>query len=183
MKRSLIAAVVAACSLSASLAQATVISTAYTSLGGNAWMADFSILNDGSPAAFAGFTIDLPSATNLVLLGSPGTWDSWVAQADTGLQDDASFDSSVFQAGDALAVGQSIGGFKVSFNYTAGAMPGAMPFITYDADYNTLSVGLTTVTAVPEPATTVLAALGLGVLGLRAAQGRRAQRDRSGVAA
>lgn len=183
MKRSLIAAAVAACSLSASLAQATVISTAYTSLGGDAWLADFNILNDGSPMAFAGFTVDLPSATNLVLLGSPATWDTWAAQADTGLQDDASLDSSVFLPADALAVGQSVGGFRVSFNYAAGMLPGAMPFIVYDADYTTLAMGMTTVTAVPEPATTLLAALGLGVLGLRTAQARRRQCQDGGVAA
>ncbi|MEF7616710.1 PEP-CTERM sorting domain-containing protein [Aquincola sp. MAHUQ-54] len=183
MKSSLIAAAAAALTLTASLAQATVINSAYTPLGNDAWLVDFTILNDGTPASFAGFTIDLPNATNLVLVASPSTWDSMVFQPDAGLADDGFFDSFVLDAANSLAAGQSLGGFKVSFTYTAGATPGALPFIINSENFTPLFAGTTTVTAVPEPATALMAAFGLGLLGLRAARTRTADRKTTEVTA
>ena len=166
MKISLNAVAAATLALTASLSQATVIDSVYTPLGGDSWMVDFTIANDGMPASFAGFSVDLPNATNLALVASPGTWDSLVFQQDAGLLDDGSLDSFVANPVNALAVGQSVGGFGVSFAYTAGATPGALPFMIYSDAFALLSVGTTTVTVVPEPAAVILAAFGLALVGL-----------------
>ena len=64
MRNQWIVAAVAALAFTASNSQATVINSAYTSLGANSWLVDFTITNDGNPASFAGFTIDFPNATN-----------------------------------------------------------------------------------------------------------------------
>ena len=67
MKIPLLVVAAAALALTAPSSQATVINSAYTPLGANSWLVDFTIINDGTPASFAGFTIDFPNATNLVL--------------------------------------------------------------------------------------------------------------------
>jgi hypothetical protein len=167
VKNPLIVAAAAALALTASLSQATVINSAYTPRGGDSWRVDFTVLNDGNPASFAGFTIDFPNATNLALLASPSTWDSAAFQRDPSLPDDAFLDSFVRNASNALAPGQSLGGFGVSFNYTAGAVPGALPFMVYNETFSPLFSGLTTVTAIPEPPMAFLTALGLAIVGLR----------------
>jgi hypothetical protein len=61
----------------------------------------------------------------------------------------------------------------VSFTYTPGGLPVALPFMVNDANFTPLFAGLTTVTAVPEPAAAVLAAIGLAVVGLRTARSGR----------
>ena len=167
MKIPLIVAAATALTLTAPISQATVIDSAYAPLGGNSWLVDFTVTNDGNPASFAGFSIDFPNATNLVLRASPSTWDSAVFQADANLPDDAFFDSFVKNASSTLSPGQSIGGFQVSFAYTAGATPGALPFMVYGETFAPLAAGLTTVPAIPEPPMVFLAALGLTFVGLR----------------
>jgi hypothetical protein len=170
VKIPLIAAAAAALTFTASFSQAAVINSAYTPLGANSWLVDFTVVNDGSPASFAGFTIDFPSASSLVLVASPATWDSQPFQPDANLPDDGFLDSFAISPASRLSAGQSVGGFQVSFTYTAGQVPGALPFMLYAEDYTPLFAGLTTVTAVPEPGAGILAALGLAVFGLRAAR-------------
>ena len=167
MKKLLLVAAVAGLGCTASLSQATVINSAYTPLGGDSWLVDFTVVNDGSPPSFAAFTIDFPDATNLVLRASPGTWDSAVFQPDASLPDDGFLDSFARSAANVLPVGQSIGGFQVSFSYIAGALPGALPFMVYNDSFMPLSAGNTMVTAIPEPPMVFLAALGLAAVGLR----------------
>ncbi len=163
------AGLLAALALAATTSQATVINSTYTRTGASSWLASFTVVNDGTPATFAGFTIDLPNATNLVLVASPSTWDSIVAQPDAALSDPGFFDSFAISASNWLAIGQSLGGFKVSFDYLAGTQPGALPFLVYNAAFTPLFGGATTVTAaVPEPATAgVLAVAGAGLLARR----------------
>ena len=163
----LIVAAAAALAFTAPLSQATVISSTYTPLGANSWLANFTIANDGTPARFAGFSIDFPNATNLVLVASPSTWDSAVFQQDPNLPDDGFLDSFVINASNTLTPGQSIGGFGVSFRYTAGPAPGALPFMVYSETFAPLFSGSTTVTAIPEPSIALLSLLGLGFVGVR----------------
>ena len=173
MKISLIAAAAAALALTAPISQATVINSAYTSLGANSWRVDFTVTNDGTPASFAGFTIDFPNATNLVLRASPATWDSAVFQPDANLPDDGFLDSFARASSNVLTPGQSLGGFAVSFAYAAGAVPGALPFMLYSENFTPVFAGMTTtVAAIPEPETLFLCALGLALVGARTARTR-----------
>jgi hypothetical protein len=159
-----------ALAFAAPLSQAAVVNSTYTSLGGNSWLAELSVMNDGTPASFAGFTVDFLNATNLVLLASPATWDSAVFQADPILADPGFFDTFAISSANYLTRGQSQGGFRVSFTYTGGT-PGAMPFTVNDANFAPLASGLTTtVAAIPEPSTVLLTAFGLAAIGWRAAR-------------
>lgn len=178
MKIPLMAAAAAALALTAPLSQATLISTAYKPIGTNTWLASFTITNDGTPASFAGFTIEFPDATNLALLASPSTWDSLVLQPDPSLPADGILDSFVINPANALAVGQSIGGFRVSFNYLAGATPGSLPFSINNSSFVPIFFGSTTVTSVPEPATVLSLALGLGFLGFVRARAPQRSADK-----
>ena len=175
MRIPLLVVAAAALALTAPSSQATVINSAYTPLGANSWLVDFTIINDGTPASFAGFTIDFPNATNLVLRSSPSTWDSAVFQPDPGLPDNGFLDSFVRSASNALPLGQSIAGFGVSFAYTAGAIPGPLPFMVYSENFTPLFAGNTTVAAIPEPPAVFMAVLGLALVGLRTA--RRLRKD------
>lgn len=167
MKVPLIVAAAAALTFAALPSQAAVISSTYTSIGLNAWRADFTVTNDANIAGFAGFSVDVPNATNLQLVSSPAAWDSMVFQPDPNLSDPGYLDSFLRNVTATLAPGQSVGGFGVSFNYTAGGMPGSLPFLVYNAAFTPVFGGNTTVAAIPEPATALLAALGLAFIGLR----------------
>ncbi|NUZ09141.1 PEP-CTERM sorting domain-containing protein [Piscinibacter koreensis] len=166
MKVPLIVAAAAALTFAALPSQAAVISGTYTSIGINTWRADLTVTNDANIARFAGFSVDFPSATNLQLVSSPAAWDSMVFQPDANLSDPGYLDSFLRNVTATLAPGQSVGGFGVSFNY-AGGMPGALPFLVYDTSFNVLAAGNATIAAIPEPATALLAALGLAFIGLR----------------
>ncbi|NUZ08338.1 PEP-CTERM sorting domain-containing protein [Piscinibacter koreensis] len=161
----IVAAAAAALTLGAMSSQAAVITSSYSSLGGNSWLANLTVTNDGNPTTFAGFTVDFPNATNLALVSSPANWDSLIFQADPSLPDFGYLDSMAL--GSLLAVGQSVGGFGVSFSLAGGARPGSLPFMLYDANFNPVAAGNTTIAAIPEPATALLAALGLAFVGLR----------------
>lgn len=160
------AALLAALTIAAPLSQAASINSAYTSLGGGNWLLDLTVVNDGTPLSFAGFTVDLPDASNIVLIDSPAQWDTLVIQPDLELPDAGFVDSYVPDPAHYLAPGQSQGGFRISFSF-AGT-PGATPFVLSDANFEPLYFGTTTVTAVPEPHAALMALLGLAALGIRA---------------
>lgn len=183
MKIPLIVAAATALAFTAPISQATVISSTYAPLGGGSWLVDFTVTNDGTPATFAGFTIDIPEATNLVVRGSPSTWDSLVFQPDPNLPDVGAFDSFVKSASNALVPGQSIGGFQMAFSYTSGARPGPLPFVVYSETFTPLFAGTTTIPAIPEPPMVFLAALGLTFVGLRVRMAKKSVGEGKGVAA
>ena len=168
------AALAAALALAATPGSATVIHSAYTPLGSNSWLVDFTLTNDGTPASFAGFTVSLPDASNLVLVQAPVTWDSLVAQPDPALPDAGFLDAFAISPVNYLATGASLGGFRLSFTSTAGT-PGTLPFVINSADFSPLFFGTTTVSVVPEPTTAWLALFGLALAGAGAARGRTIQ--------
>lgn len=165
LKHPLIAAAAAvAMAFGATSSEAAVITSSYSSLGGNSWLANFTITNDGNPSTFDNVLIDFPNATNLALVSSPANWDSLVFQPDPNIPDFGYLDTLAL--GSLLAVGQSVGGFGVSFALAGGAAPGSLPFQLYNG-ISLVGAGNTTIAAIPEPATVLLAALGLAFLGLR----------------
>ena len=158
------------------LSQAAVVRSDYTLLSGNTWLADFTVINDGNPSQITAFTIYFPESRfgNLSLVGSPSTWDSLLIPPDGGLPAAGYLDSFVVHAADAIGAGGSQGGFRVQFDHLTGTTPAALSFDINDLSFNVVSSGTTLVSVVPEPATVLLASLGLG--GLLAATRRQAGR-------
>ena len=145
------------------LTQAAVIQSNYTFVGGTTWLADFTVLQDGNPAQISGFTIYFPENlfANLSLAAAPATWDSLVIQPDSGLMAAGYLDSFALTNASAIGAGGSQGGFRVQFNHLAATTPPALSFDINDAAFNVVFSGTTVVTAVPEPASVLLASLGL----------------------
>lgn len=160
LKTTALAALLSALPLSS---QAAVVQGDYQLVSGNTWLADFTVVNDGNPGRITGFTIyfadDLLS--NLSLLGAPSTWDSLLVPPDAALSAAAFLDSFVISDADAIGAGGSQGGFRVQFDYLRGAVPPALSFDINDASFNVLFSGTTQVSAVAEPASMLLASLGL----------------------
>ena len=167
------AALAAAATLFAPLAQAVVINSVYTPAGAGAWLVDLTLVFDGSPSSISNFTVDFPSFSNLVLVASPSTWDTLLVQPDPALPDAGFLDSLALTPAAALT-GGSLGGFRVSFTTTG--TPGALPFVISDASFSPIASGMTVATVVPEPAAWLLMALGLGSVAAAAARSRAARR-------
>ena len=166
------------------LSQAAVVQSNYTPLSGNTWLADFTVINDGSPLQITGFTIYFAEDlfANLSLVGSPSTWDSLVIQPDTGLMAAGYLDSFVVTG--AIAAGGSQGGFRVQFDHLAGTTPPALRFDINDPAFNVVFSGTTLVSVVPEPASLLLASVGLcGLLAATRRQRRSVSQDASEVTA
>jgi len=169
--KSLCAAVFALVSIAN--ASAAAIQASYTSLGGNAWSAAFTVTNNGDAAPISEFTVFFSEAlfSNLSLGGSPSTWDSIVIQPDTGIPAAGYLDALALDSNDALGLGASQAGFEVSFDFLGQGAPGALPFDIVDPNNNfaVLSSGRTTVVftdvgTVPEPGALSLALLALGLI-------------------
>lgn len=168
------------------LSRAAVVQSDYTLLSGNTWLADFTVINDGNPSQITGFTIYFSEDlfANLSLVGSPSTWDSLVIQPDTGLPAAGFLDSFVLLEADAIGAGGSQGGFRVQFDHLAGTPPPALRFDINDPSFNVVFSGTTLVSVVPEPASMLLASLGLcGLLATTRRQRSRASQDASEMTA
>lgn len=158
-------------------ANAATINSIYTPLGGNSWTVDFTVLADGTPASLSGFTVFFSETdfSNLLVMGSPASWDSLVAQPDTGIPAAGFFDSVMLDRSLGLSTGQSQGGFVVKFDYLGAGAPGSLHYEITDENFQLLASGQTAV--VPEPASWAQLFGGLGLLALLAR--RRADGSRS----
>ena len=160
-------------SCACAFSQATVVNGDFTNAGGIAWTVDFKVTNDGTLPLVGNFTVffDYGSASNLVLVSSPGNWDTLVLQADDGLASAGYLDSLPLDAGNKLSNGQSISGFTVRFDWRAPASPQNFVYSINDDNLAPLETGLTA--SVPEISSTASMALGITLLGILGAAGRR----------
>lgn len=166
--------------LIASLALATVagqasaasVTTQLSSVDADTWQASFLVLNDGSVTPLLeGITFYFePSASTFNVTGMPAGWNALISEPDPllgpGLVDFAA------DPGPGLSTGQQAL-YTVHFDWTGASPPSAsLPFEIYTQtpDFTVLGSGVTT--AVPEPATAMLALTGGALLWARR---RRAQ--------
>ncbi|MBC7622467.1 MAG: hypothetical protein H7232_03680 [Aeromicrobium sp.] len=162
--------------VSVASASAAAIQASYTSLGGNAWSAAFTVTNNGDAAPISEFTVFFSEAlfSNLSLGGSPSTWDSIIIQPDTGIPAAGYLDALELDSNDALGLGASQGGFVVSFDFLGQGAPGVLPFDIVDPNNNfaLVSSGRTTSVftnpgTVPEPNGLALALLAIFAAGAK----------------
>jgi hypothetical protein len=155
------------------LAHSAIVTSIFTPLGGARWSVEIGVNNDSSTTPVNQFTVYFSEAlfANLQLDAGPPTWDTIVIQPDLGLPASGYVDGLAIDTGDALMVGKSIGGFRVTFDLLAGGSPLALAYETYDVAFDLLDSGTTLVmivdpdpTTVPEASALWLSALGLSLL-------------------
>lgn len=158
---------------SASFANAVIIESELTSLGGDSYQFDFNVINDDLAAGIEEFSVyfDELLYENLSVIASPVDWDSIVVQPDPGLPDVGFFDSLFFV--DPIAEGSALDGFSVAFDWLgAAAGPAAFgnAFDIFDANFAIVASGVTTAPVVvppppnPIPEPGILSLFGLALL-------------------
>jgi hypothetical protein len=157
-----------------SSARAGVIDYVLTALGGNLWRYDYTINNPVPSLGFDELTVyfDVGQYELLSAPAAPAGWDPIAVQPDAGIPSDGFFDA--LNLGAPLADGASVSGFSVEFAYLGVGTPGAQRYELLDSLTLTIIGSGTTElapAAVPEPSTSMLALLGIGLAGL----GRRAR--------
>jgi hypothetical protein len=100
-----------ALSFVSSEANSAIITYSSTSLGGNSWQYDYTVVNDTLGSPLEEFTIffDLGSYDTIAIVGTPVGWDGLAIQPDAGNADDGSGDYLALT--DGLSPGASQGGF------------------------------------------------------------------------
>ena len=148
-------------------AQAVIIEYTTSNLGGNRYEYTYNVINDDLAAGIEEFTIffALGDYENLAIGSTPAGWDPIVLQPDPFLPDDGLYDALALGA--PIGLGESLGGFSVSFDWLGAGDPGAQPFEVVDFFFNVLASGDTVAAAVPEPPLVGLLALGVCAICLR----------------
>lgn len=162
--------VTTALSCVSAFSQATVVNGDFTNAGGIAWTMDIKVTNDGTQPLVGNFTVffDYGSASNLVLVSSPASWDTLVLQPDDGLASAGNLDSLPLDAADKLSNGRFVSGFKVRFDWSAAVAPSSFVYTINDDNFNALEAGFTTAASAPIPEPKSYALLVLGLLWLSA---------------
>ncbi len=155
-------------------AQASIVQYSLTALGGNTYQYDYSVTNDGSlgaGVAIEAFAVQFDPALydeNSLTIVTPEPlaldWDQLIL--GSGLLVPAAFD--VLALSNGIAVGTSVSGFAVQFNWLGLGTPGAQTFEVYDVASGDLIEQGSTV--VPLPSALVLfltSLLGMGCLNVK----------------
>ncbi len=165
MKRTIFAGVICVFLLTAtglaSLETAIIYGT--DDLGGGRWQYNYEVTNSSLSAPIEEFTVwfDYDLYTNLAVETptTPAGWDQLVLQGEPVLLDDGAYDAMATGAG--ISLGQTLGDFAVSFDFSGIGEPGSQPYDIIDPQtFQTIDSGITT----PEPATLLLLALGSAIL-------------------
>ena len=134
-------------------------------LGGGQWQCNYDVANSGLTPPIEQFTIyfDYGAYENLAVEtpGTPADWNQIVWQPEPVLQDAGGYDAKALAAG--INVGQTLGGFAVSFDWLGQGEPGPQLYeIVNPATLETIDSGMTRL--IPEPATLLLVGLGAIIL-------------------
>jgi hypothetical protein len=137
-----------------SFANAVIIESELTNLGGSSYQYEFNVINDNLATGIEEFSIyfDYTQYENLSVVASPADWDSIVIQPSLSLPDDGFFDSLFLSA--PLALGASLDGFSVAFDWlgsVAGPAAYGNEFDIFDFNFNIVASGATTAPVVNPP--------------------------------
>lgn len=130
-----------------------------TDLGSDRWEYIYSVENIGLTAGIEEFTIwfDYGLYDNLVVTTpeTPPEWDQIVWQIEPVLKDPGGYDAVATNLN--IAMGTSLSGFSVSFDWLGTDQPGSQFYEIIDpVDFHTIESGYT----IPEPVTLLLFGLG-----------------------
>jgi len=134
-------------------ALATTVSYTVNNLGGTNWEYNYSVSNDTLTTDIEEFTVffDVALYQNLALVAAPSGWDPLVIQPDLSLPDDGFYDALALSGG--ITPTNSLGGFRLSFDYLGTGTPGSQAFDIVDpVTFAMLDSGFTQAAAVPVPA-------------------------------
>jgi len=142
---------------SATFANAVIIESELTSLGGNSFQYDFNVINDDLVDGLEGFTVnfDWDLYSNLALVSSAPLWDTFVVEPVVNVN--LGFFDSYFDAATPIALNDSLGGFAISFDWlgtASGPSAAGNPFEIYKDPFNNFEIvafGNTTEPVVIQP--------------------------------
>jgi len=163
MKRRIIVGVIWGCLLvSSALGTSTEIQYEVSNLSPGRWEYIYTVENISLAAGIKEFTVwfDYGLYDNLVVTTpeTPPEWNQIVWQVEPVLEDPGGYDAVATNLN--IAMGTSLNGFSVSFDWLGTGTPGKQFYEIIDPiDFHTIESGYT-----PEPATLLL--LGLGGLAL-----------------